>query len=362
MLSGALAAPSDSRWAGVDRLVADAVSRHVFPGAVLAVGHGRGLLHLRAFGSQTYDRSSPPVGEDTIYDIASMTKVVATTPVVMALVDDSRLDLEAPVSRYVPEFTGDGRETVRVVDLLRHSSGLPAWEALYRQLSGSKAYVARISTTALEAPPSSRALYSDLGMILLGEVAARAGGQPLDELAQKRVFEPLGLLDTGYRPAEAVWSRIAPTEECLWRRRLIRGEVHDENAYAMGGVAGNAGVFSTAPDLARVAEMMLNRGLVGRKRMMKAETIALFTRRSEVSGLAVGLGWQFAVGENSPAPWSTRAFGHTGLTGTMMWIDPGRDLYLILLTNAIHPRRGDDSFGALARLVESAVVQLVKEP
>lgn len=349
-----------SRLLEAERLLAVGVAHRVLPGGVLAVGDSRGLVGLRGFGRLTYDPRSPSVTADTLYDLASLTKVVATTAVAMTLVDEGRLDLEAPVSAYLPCSLG-GRP-VRVRDLLAHASGLPPWAPLYRELRSAAAYVERICGMDLEHQPGTRSEYSDLGFIVLGALLEEVGGASLDVLARTRVFEPLGMHDTLYRPGRGLLTRVAPTELEAWRGRLLHGEAHDPNAYAMGGVAPHAGLFGTAGDLGRLAEMLLGRGVFRGRRLLKPETVQAFTQR--VAGSSRMLGWETPPGDPwAGALWSESAYGHTGLTGTVLWIDPGPDQYLVLLTNRVHPAPGgDDGWRGLRCQVSEAVVRAIARP
>jgi CubicO group peptidase (beta-lactamase class C family) len=345
--------------ASADRLVEEGVATRAFPGGVLAVGNSRGLVHLRPYGRLTYEPGSPRVSVDTLYDVASLTKVVATSIVAMRLVEEGRLDIDAPVSAYLPACLGDeGQASVRVSDLLAHSSGLPAWAPLFREVRGKAAVVKRVCGLDLDSPPGSRFQYGDLGFIVLGEVLEAAGGAALDILASRLVFEPLGMRDTFYRPGPEEVERVAPTEEDGWRGRVLKGEVQDPNAYAMGGVAPHAGLFSTAGDVARVAEMLLGRGTFRGERLLSPETVERFTTRVSVPDSTRTLGWETPAGDAwSGRRWSRRAYGHTGLTGTVLWIDPERDVFLVLLTNRIHPRRENEAWRDVRRRLSDAVVE-----
>jgi CubicO group peptidase (beta-lactamase class C family) len=246
---------------------------------------------------------------------------------------------------------------VRVRDLLAHSSGLAAWAPLFREVRGKDALVQRVCGLELEYAPGSKSQYGDLAFILLGAVLENVGEAPLDVLAMRLVFEPLGMRDTVYRPGPEIVARAAPTEEDAWRGRLLRGEVQDSNAYVMGGVAPHAGLFSTAGDLARLSEMLLGGGIFRGRRVLRQETVESFTRRVDIPGSTRMLGWETPAGDPwAGRRWSDRAYGHSGLTGTVMWIDPGRDLFLVLLTNRIHPRRENDSWREVRREVSDAVV------
>jgi CubicO group peptidase (beta-lactamase class C family) len=345
-----------------DAIVAGAVGE-AFPGAVLAVGLDGRLVHLKPFGRLSYAADAPEVRADTVYDLASLTKVVVTATLAMGLLEEGLLDLDARLSRFFPGFSGSGKDGVTIRQVLAHAAGLVGWAPLYAERSGKSACLERIVALNLAYPPGTRSQYSDLGFILLGDVLERLGGAPLDVLACRRVLEPVGMHETLYRPPAALRSRIAPTEPDPWRGRLLQGEVHDENAFALGGVAAHSGLFGTAADLACFAQMMLDGGERGGRRIVSRSSIELFTRRDAVPGTTRALGWDTAAddsGRRSSLPGapgyssagsllSDRSFGHTGFTGTSLWIDPERGLYLILLSNRVHPRPQDPERGARGR-------------
>lgn len=351
--------------AEVDRLIAAAVADGAFPGGVVAIGRNGRLAHLRPFGRQTYAPDAPQVEADTIYDLASLTKVVATTTAAMLLVDEGRLDLDARVASLLPRFAGPGKDRVTVRHLLTHSSGIDWWAPLYRELSGRAAFLDRIYSMPLVSEPGAQMKYSDLGILLLGEVLERVAGRPVDELVRERLFEPLGMRDTGWRPEARLATRIAPTEFDPWRGRVVHGEVHDENAFALGGVAPHAGLFGTARDLARFAQMLLWKGAYGGQRIVRRETVELFTRAAgSPEGSSRALGWDTKSPSGSSAGelFSGDSFGHTGFTGTSIWIDPERDLFLVLLTNRVHPTRENRKIAAVRPALADAVIRALSDP
>jgi beta-N-acetylhexosaminidase len=343
--------------AEVDRIVEAAVQARAFPGAVVAVGKDQALVHLRAYGRFSYEPWSSPVRPDTLYDLASLTKVVVTTTVAMILVDEGRLDLAKPVSAFLPGFRGGAKDRVTVAHLLTHSSGLDWWAPLHLELKGKEAYLQRIQAMDLVYEPGTKSVYSDLGLLLLGEVLERVAGEGLQDFARRRVLEPLGMRDTGYRPAPELLPRITPTEQDAWRGRLLRGEVHDENASALNGVAPHAGLFGTAPDLARFAQMLLNGGVYDHQRIVSREVVERFTRPAGIPGSSRALGWDTpSEGSSAGSRFSAHSFGHTGFTGTSMWMDPERRLFVILLSNRVHPTRQNDAIREVRRAVADAVV------
>jgi CubicO group peptidase (beta-lactamase class C family) len=343
----------------VDQVLDEFVARRAFPGGVLAVGYRGALAYLHPFGRLSYDPDALPVAADTIYDLASLTKVVATTTMAMILVDEGRLDLDQKVGEILPGFRGPWKDRVTVRHLLTHSSGLPATAPLYQDIRGRAAYVQRIAAMDLVYPPGSQSVYSDLGVILLGEILERAAGRPLEDFVRERILEPLGMRDTLFRPPASLAARIAPTEFDPWRGRMVHGEVHDENAFALGGAAPHAGLFGTAGDLSRFAQMLLNGGVLDDRRIVSRETVGLFTRRAGIPGSDRALGWDTRSAEGSSAGtfFSSRSFGHTGFTGTSIWIDPERNLFVILLTNRVHPTRENNLIRQARPTVADAVVR-----
>jgi CubicO group peptidase (beta-lactamase class C family) len=368
-----MAEPVDhERFRGTDAVVAAGVGA-AFPGAVLGIGWRGSLVHLQAFGRMWPEPGAPAVEPDTIYDLASLTKVVVTTTLAMILADEGRLDLDARVRDHFPRFSGGGKDEVRLRHLLSHSGGLLWWAPLYEELHDRGAFLERIIELPLSYEPGSAAVYSDLGFLLLGEVLERLGGMPFETLARDRVLEPLGMHDTGYCPGPQLQPRVAPTEDDPWRGRRLRGEVHDENAFALGGVAPHAGLFGTARDVMRLGQLMLARGVLEGRRILDARTVEHFTRRAGVPGSTRALGWDTAVdetGRRSSTPGepgyssagsllSPRSFGQTGFTGTSIWIDPEREICLVLLTNRVCPTRRNDAIRAVrARLADAVAVAL----
>jgi len=339
-----------------------AVADHAFPGGVLAVGYKDDLI-VHEFGRQTYDAKSPAVNVDTIYDAASLTKPVVTTTLVAMQVEAGRIGLDLPMARFLPEWNDgpnlDWRKTVTVRNLLTHSSGLPAHKDYFLTLHSKREFIAAICREPLEYAPGTKTVYSDLGFILLGEILERATGKTVDQLAHEQIFAPLDMADTTFNPPKNILSRIAPTEnDTVFRKRLVEGEVHDENAFAMGGVAGHAGLFSTAGDLAAFCQMLLNGGIYGHHRLMTRATVSQFTAPQAVAGNARTLGWMTPTPNSSSGRYfSPRTYGHLGFTGTSIWIDPDRQLFVILLTNRVYPTRENDKIAAVRPAVHDAVIE-----
>jgi beta-glucosidase-like glycosyl hydrolase/CubicO group peptidase (beta-lactamase class C family) len=346
-------------------VIEKAIADKAFPGATLAVGY-RGRVSVHAFGKLSYDAKSASTNLNTMYDIASLTKVVATTTLVAKLAEGdfaAPLDLDARVERYLPEWASgpqpEWRHKVTVRHLLTHTSGLPAFKEYWRTSKGKADTLARIFAEPLEYEPGTKEIYSDLGIILMAEIVERLAGRTLDDLARTFIFSPLGMKDTMYRPPKKLWPSIAPTEiDNNLRHRMVQGEVHDENAFAIGGVSGHAGVFSTAPDLAAFCQMLLNGGVYSHQRILRRATISQFTAPQQLSGGTRTLGWAVPTGGGSSGHYfSTHSFGHTGFTGTSIWIDPDRQLFVVLLTNRVHPTRENTKIQQVRPALHDAVMQ-----
>jgi beta-N-acetylhexosaminidase len=346
-------------------VIEHAIADKAFPGATLAVGyHGKVALH--AFGKLSYGAKAEQTNIKTMYDVASLTKVIVTTTLAEKLVEGdfpSPLLLDTPIERYLPEWTAgpqaEWRHRVTVRHLLTHTSGLPAFKEYWRMSKGKQDTLKMIFAEPLEYEPGSKEIYSDLGIILLAEIIERLTGRKLDELAKEYIFTPLGMKDTMYRPPKKLWPQIAPTEiDANFRKRLVQGEVHDENAFAIGGVSGHAGVFSTAPDLAAFCQMLLNGGVYAHQRILRRGTIAEFTTPQKLSNGARTLGWAVPTeGSSSGHYFSPHSFGHTGFTGTSIWIDPDRELFVVLLTNRVNPTRENQKIAQVRPALHDAVMQ-----
>jgi CubicO group peptidase (beta-lactamase class C family) len=319
-------------------MLRDGVANHAFPGAAVAITHNTRLVALQGIGRFTYEPESPEVTAETIYDLASVSKVVGTTAMAMLLWERGLLDLEVRVADVIPKFAGSdarrGRVTVRM--LLAHSSGLPAYERLYERTRTRDELLAAAFSITLEAEPGMRTAYSDIGFIILGELLERVAGESLDTFCSREIFQPLGMSHTRFNPLPEWKLRIPSTvDDREFRHRMIQGEVHDENASVMGGIAGHAGIFSTAADVARFAHCMLQGG----QPILRRETVELFaTRQAEPLGSSRALGWDTpSQPSQSGRYFSPRSFGHLGYTGTSLWIDPERQLSVTLLTNRTWP-------------------------
>ena len=345
----------DSMRAVLERGLAD----RAYPGAIAMVGDRHEVIATVAVGHQDW-APSPKVDEYTIWDLASLTKVIGTTTALMQLWADHRVDLDAPVQHYLPEFVGPHKELVTVRHLLTHSSGLPGWRPLYKEATSPAEALRLLYQTPLDTLPGVRMVYSDLGAMLLGKIVERVSGEPLDVYLRRHVFAPLGMTSTMFKPPKRLLPRIAPTERDPWRGRLVHGEVHDENAYFLGGVSGHAGLFSDAADLSRFARMYLQGGQLDGARIVTPVAIDTFTRVQDATLSNRALGWEVPNGSNSAGHrMSNRAFGHMGFTGTSIWIDPARDLFVILLTNRVDPTRDNPRLGPVRVQLADAVVSVI---
>ncbi|HEX8816795.1 MAG TPA: serine hydrolase domain-containing protein [Terriglobales bacterium] len=357
----------DSVFARAFDILRAAIDQRAFPAACAAVTFGGQLVCLKSFGLLTYDAESASATPDTIFDLASLTKPIGTTTMAMILYDRGLLDLDLPVTSVVFEFLKDDprREAVTFRMLLAHSSGLPAYEKLYLETTSKDELLAKAFATPLVADPGSRAEYSDIGFIILGvalERIARQGndGDTLDHFCHREIFGPLGMVRTAFKPPLTWHPRCAPTQDDQsFRLRIIQGEVQDENASVLGGVAGHAGLFASAPDVSLFAETML----AGGRRIVRPETIALFTRR-EVSppGTSRALGWDTPSSPSQSGKYfSAASYGHLGYTGTSLWIDPQRQLSVTLLTNRTWPDCSNQAIKEIRPAFHDAVLEALEQ-
>jgi CubicO group peptidase (beta-lactamase class C family) len=341
------------------------INRGLYPGAVVVIGRRDSLLYARGYGHFTWQSSSPvPNPDSTLWDIASITKVVGTASAVMRLVDAGRLDLDAPVRRYLPRFAGGLKDQVTVRMLLDHTSGLRSYAPLFKLARSREGAVELLYTERPNRRPGDLAVYSDLNAIFLGLVVESVSKLPLDRFVSREVFEPLGLEHTTYRPGAAVRRQTMPT--ALWRGHPVQGQVNDPNAAILGGAAGHAGIFTTGVDLARYAQVWLRGGAGPNGQWVSPSTIKRFLTRGANSGPRL-LGWDTPeLNNDEPSLYGTlisdAAYGHTGFTGTEIWIDPTRDLFLVFLTNrTFDPRARNAHHGlrALRTELSDAAIRLV---
>ena len=364
---------SSSQLALMEPAIEEAINQHKLPGAVVVVGRKGKIVWKRAYGARAIEPAREPMSVDTIFDLASLTKVVATATSIMVLVERGKVRLSDPVSAYIPELKGEGRERITIEELLIHKSGYAPDFDLREQWVGYDEAIKRLKKEPLRTPAGTRFVYSDINYIALGEVVHRVSGMPLDQFARKNIFQPLGMRDTGFLPAKSLMSRIAPTEKRrgqlnylgdsaanagadadLW----LRGQVHDPTSFRMNGIAGHAGLFSTVSDLAIYCQMILNGGEYRGVRILAPTTVVEMTRPRLVTstGGTRGLGWDIntTFSTNRGDVFPLGSFGHTGFTGTSIWIDPASNMFLIFLSNRVHPD-GKGDVGPLRGRVASIV-------
>jgi uncharacterized protein YbbC (DUF1343 family)/CubicO group peptidase (beta-lactamase class C family) len=335
--------PAPESWSGA-KAAAHEIERAIaagrLPGAVLLVGTGARIVHLAAYGNRAEVPARESMTVDTIFDAASLTKIVATTSALMRLYEDGKISIDDPVSKYLPEYTYD----ITVRQLLTHYSGLRPDVDLKPEWAGYETGVAKAIADKPTGPPNKNFVYSDINFILLGEIVRRVSGEPLPSFVQRTVFQPLGMLDTSFTPSASLRARIAPTEQYPGMSEPLRGVVHDETTRFMSGVAGHAGLFTTASDLSRWCQMLLSQGSYGGRQLFAPQTVALFTSPQSPPGMADIRGLGFDIdsrysGNRGDLYPPGSGFGHTGFTGTSLWIDPRSNSFVILLANSVHPYR-----------------------
>ena len=354
----------DETFASAFEILRQAITQRAFPAASVAVTHRGFLVALKALGALRYDEGFAFASAATLFDLASLTKVVATTSMAMLLYERGLLDLDAPVAAVVPEFISESvrdlrRREVTIRMLLSHSSGLPAYEKLFLKAGTRDELLSAVFTMPLAADPVTRAAYSDIGFMLLGVALERLADESLDRFCQREVFAPLGMTSTTYNPPESMRGAIPPTQDDrTFRNRIIQGEVQDENAFVLGAVAAQAGLFSTAGDLAKFAHTMLNAG----RPIFRRETIALFTRRETApAGTSRALGWDTpSAPSQSGKYFSEGSYGHLGYTGTSIWIDPIREVSITLLTNRTWPDCSDQRIKLIRPRFYDAVIEVLE--
>ncbi|HEY6802901.1 MAG TPA: exo-beta-N-acetylmuramidase NamZ domain-containing protein [Pyrinomonadaceae bacterium] len=374
-----LVSVSATRLALMDAIINEAIEQHKLPGAVVLAARKGKVVWNKAYGSRALEPARETMTVDTIFDLASLTKVVATATSIMILVERGKVRLNDPVSAYIPELKGEGREKITVELLLTHRSGYAPDFDLREQWVGYDEAIKHLIKEPLRNPPGSRFVYSDINFITLGEIVHRVSGMPLDKFAQQNIFTPLGMRDTGFNPPASLRSRIAPTEKRRGQLSYLgdsvnnagvdadnwlRGQVHDPTSYRMSGVAGHAGLFSTASDLAIYCQMILNGGQYRNVRILSPASVAEMTRPRLVSGSGWtrGLGWDIntSYSSNRGELFPLGSFGHTGFTGTSIWIDPASDMFLIFLSNRVHPD-GKGDVGPVRGRVSSIVAGAVTD-
>jgi serine-type D-Ala-D-Ala carboxypeptidase len=372
-------------FSAVDREINTAVDMGVFPGAVVLVKQAGKVLYRRAVGYRSLEPMQTSLNEETLFDVASLTKPLATTLAFLLLVKQKRLSLDDRVSRFFPNFGVYGKMPITFRHLLSHSSGLPAWRPYYKEIlaretkgkklgwlgtSAAREFVyTELQREKLDATPGQRAVYSDLGFILLGAAVESIGGMGLDQYCQDKIFRPLGLRSTTFmnmermrlRKLQPVLECFAPTERCVWRKRIICGEVHDDNAYAMGGVSGHAGLFSSVDDIDRLVSVLLA-CYRGEHAFLPAPLMReCWTPTHSVPGSTWALGWDTPSpkGSSTGGLFSPRSVGHLGFTGASLWIDLDRQIHVIMLSNRVHPRRSNDKIHAFRPVLHDTIMRTV---
>ena len=357
---------SAQQFARVDAAVRLGIRRGLYPGAVVVIGRRDTVLYARGYGNTTWNRTAPvPNPDSTLWDLASISKVVATTSAIMRLVDAGLVDIEASVARYLPRFSGGDKDRVTVRMLLDHTSGLPAYVPFYRLAESQREAIDQLYAEPLRREPGAAPEYSDLNALLLGLLIEEVTGQRLDAVAETSVFKPLKMDRTMYRPPAALRHWVVPSSK--WRGVPVRGEVNDQNAARFGGVAGHAGVFSTGRDLARYAQTWLRNGMGIDGRWVDSGTVRLFLTPGARSGSRL-LGWDSPDPTATPSVFgkliSPSAYGHTGWTGTEIWVDPAHDLFLVFLTNrSFDPRarRSIEKLKIVRAELSDAAIRLVPQ-
>lgn len=347
----------------IDSLLIAAIRDSAFPAAQALVVKDGIVAYHKAFGTYTYDKSSRNINLTSMFDLASLTKVIATTSCVMKLYDEGKITLDTPVRTFFPEFDAGPKSAVTIRHLLTHTSGLPPFRQLWKFVPQASYALDTVLATPLAALPGDTTMYSDLGFILLGKIIERVSGMPLDQYAARTFFEPLGMSRTMFTPPEVMRRFIVPTEvDSAWRKGLVHATVHDENAEFLGGVSGHAGLFSTSGDLAVMIQMLMNGGAYGGHRYFSEGTVTEFVKK-QVENSTRALGWdtKSPKGSSAGSLFSMNSFGHTGFTGTSIWADPQRKLFLILLTNRVHPTRANSKISNIRPAIADAVINSLAE-
>jgi len=348
-------------FSSVENIVNDAISDSSFPGAVVLVQKHDKVIFEKAFGHFTYEKSSPRMKLNTLFDLASVSKVISTTTCAMICIDRSLFKLDDKAAGYIPEFAQNGKENITIRNLLLHNSGLPAYKRYYKMYDNSEDVLKDIYATELEYPIGTKTIYSDLGIITLGKIIEKVTGKTLNEFAKQEIFIPLDMKNTMYNPPDSLKKYCAPTEyDNYWRHRQIQGEVHDETASMLGGVAGHAGLFSTAGDISKVLQMLLDKGTFEGKRIIDSATVELFIKR-QLEKSTRALGWDTKSPEGSSAGnlFSDISYGHTGFTGTSVWTDPTRNLFVIFLTNRVYPTRENHKLFKVRPALHNAIIETI---
>jgi CubicO group peptidase (beta-lactamase class C family) len=343
----------------VDRVINKAIEDEAFPGAVVLIWKDGKTIFEKVYGNFTYDLTSPKVNTNTVYDLASLTKVVATTTAAMICYDKKLISLDDKVVKYIPEFGFKGKKNITIKNLLIHNSGLPAWIKFYGRDLKYDDVIKEIYSSQLEYKTGEKTVYSDLGIITLGKIIEKVSGKTLDVFCKDEIFIPLKMESTFFNPDDSIKKLCAPTEiDNYWRMKTLQGEVHDETSAMLNGVAGHAGLFSTAEDIAKLISVLINKGKVDQKTFIKQSTIELFTKRtSKESTRAIGWDTKSDSGSSAGKYFSKNSFGHTGYTGTSTWTDPDRNLFVVFLTNRVYPTRENTKIQKIRPRLHDAIIE-----
>ena len=363
-------------FSAIDNVVSGGILNHAFPGAQLIIADNQDILYSKCYGNFTYDEFSGPVTDESMFDLASVTKVVATTTAIMILYDQKKFFLSDKVTQYIPEFANNGKENITILNLLLHNSGLTAFVPFYKTLSTKEEVLNAIYNAQLEYQPETKFIYSDLNAVLLGLIVEKISGMDLNEYCKQNIFIPLDMHSTMFVPDERYKNRILPTEyDSYWRMRQIQGEVHDETTSILGGISGNAGLFSNSTDLYKFMRMMMNKGEyynpytrgLKEEKLFSPDVVSLFIKKYENVNYenSRALGWDtkpLASSSKYRIPCgeliSDNCFGHTGYTGTSIWCDTDRNLVVIFLTNRVYPSRDNYGIRDIRPEIHNLAIQL----
>lgn len=377
VLSSIFCSANAQDFSGIDNIINSAISEKYFPGAQLIVGNDEGIIYINSYGNYTYEENSKKVTNESIFDLASVTKTIATTSAVMKLFEERKIRLYDLVSEYIPGFDTNGKDNVRIINLLLHNSGLPAWIPFYKTCKDKNDVLNKIRNAELKFDPGTNFLYSDINMVILSEIVEIISGKSLDKYCRENIFGPLNMTNTFFNPPEDKIDLCLPTEyDTYWRMKQLQGEVHDEIASLLNGVSGNAGLFSTANDLYKFMRMLLLEGKYEDERiappypvyneLFEKETVERFTEKYETKYYqnTRAFGWdtkQPPIGNYKSQCGdliSDNCFGHTGYTGTSIWSDKDRKLIIIFLTNRVYPKRGNDGILRLRPVLHDEIIKL----
>ena len=347
----------------VESVVNNGIKDKAYPGAVVLIWQNGNILYENSFGKFTYDENSSDVNINTMFDLASLTKVIATTTATMLCLNRGLFNLDDKVVKYIPEFGKNNKENITIKNLLLHNSGLPAFIRFYERGLNNNEVLNEIYSTKLENIPGEKTIYSDLGFITLGKIIEKVTGKTLDKFCADKIFKPLAMNSTYYNVPDSLKKLCAPTEiDNYWRMKTIQGEVHDENSYILNGVAGHAGLFSTAEDISKLMAMLMNKGKINGKEFLKSSTIEMFIKRYG-SESTRALGWDTKSEKGSTAGnfFSSNSFGHLGFTGTSVWADPVRNLFVVFLTNRVYPTRENSGLTKVRPALHDAVIKDINQ-